>query len=95
MIATAGVIPNLKGDGSIPFTGLFAWVGEFARNGYAMDMEQFVADNPWAFGDVIPVLWEATTAYVDLGLTFFVCVLTAALICFVRTRSGPWPPPST
>jgi hypothetical protein len=37
-----------------------AWVGEFARNGNAMDMEAFVAANPWAFADVIPVLWEAT-----------------------------------
>ena len=25
-----------------------------------MDMEQFVKDNPWAFADVIPVLWNAT-----------------------------------
>jgi inositol-phosphate transport system substrate-binding protein len=36
------------------------WVGEFARNDYAMNLEQFVKDNPWAFADVIPVLWEAT-----------------------------------
>jgi len=36
------------------------WVGEFARNGYAMNMEEFVADNPWAFDDVIDVFWEAT-----------------------------------
>ena len=36
------------------------WLGEFAKSGYAMDMEQFVKDNPWAFGDIIPVLWEAT-----------------------------------
>ncbi|MDX6749388.1 extracellular solute-binding protein [Geminicoccaceae bacterium 1502E] len=35
------------------------WVGEFARNGYAMDMTQFVEKNDWAFGDVIPVLWES------------------------------------
>ena len=38
------------------------WVGEFAREGYAMNMEQFVADNPWAFDDVIPVLWESTSS---------------------------------
>ena len=36
------------------------WVGEFAKSGYAMDMEDFVEANPWAFADVIPVLWEAT-----------------------------------
>ena len=36
------------------------WVGEFANSGYAMDMTDFVAANPWAFADVIPVLWEAT-----------------------------------
>ncbi len=36
------------------------WVGEFARNGYAMNMEQFIKDNPWAFADVVPVFWEST-----------------------------------
>ena len=36
------------------------WVGEFANSGYAMDMTDFIAANPWAFADVIPVLWEAT-----------------------------------
>ena len=36
------------------------WVGEFAKSGYAMDMTDFVAANQWAFGDVIPVLWDAT-----------------------------------
>ena len=36
------------------------WVGEFAKSGYAMDMDDFVKANPWAFADVIPVLWDAT-----------------------------------
>ncbi len=36
------------------------WVGEFANSGYAMDLTDFVAANQWAFGDVIPVLWDAT-----------------------------------
>ena len=36
------------------------WVGEFAKSGYAMDMTDFIAANPWAFADVIPVLWEST-----------------------------------
>src|SRR4051794_23993965 len=32
------------------------WIGEFAKSGYAMQMDDFVAANPWAFGDIIPVL---------------------------------------
>lgn len=36
------------------------WVGEFAKSGYAMDLEPFIARNQWAFGDVIPILWEST-----------------------------------
>jgi inositol-phosphate transport system substrate-binding protein len=36
------------------------WVGEFAKSGYAMDLESFVQKNAWAFSDVIPVLWEST-----------------------------------
>jgi len=36
------------------------WVGEFAKDGYAMNMEKFITDNDWAFKDVIPVLWNAT-----------------------------------
>jgi inositol-phosphate transport system substrate-binding protein len=36
------------------------WVGEFAKSGYAMEMDAFVKANPWAFADVIPVLWEST-----------------------------------
>jgi len=36
------------------------WIGEFAKSGYAMDMEAFIKKNPWAFADVIPVLWESS-----------------------------------
>lgn len=36
------------------------WVGEFAKSGYAMELDAFVAKNPWAFADVIPILWEST-----------------------------------
>lgn len=36
------------------------WVGEFANSGYAMQMDDFIKANPWAFSDVIPVLWDAT-----------------------------------
>ena len=35
------------------------WVGEFAKSGYAMDLEAFIKKNQWAFADVIPVLWES------------------------------------
>jgi inositol-phosphate transport system substrate-binding protein len=35
------------------------WVGEFAKSGYAMQLDDFIKANPWAFGDVIPVLWNA------------------------------------
>src|SRR3954447_4894968 len=27
------------------------WVGEFANSGYAMEMDDFIKANPWAFGD--------------------------------------------
>ncbi len=36
------------------------WVGEFAKSGYAMELDGFIAKNPWAFADVIPILWEST-----------------------------------
>lgn len=35
------------------------WVGEFARAGYAMNLDAFVAKAPWAFADVVPILWES------------------------------------
>jgi inositol-phosphate transport system substrate-binding protein len=36
------------------------WVGEFAKAGYAMELDGFIKKHPWAFDDVIPVLWEST-----------------------------------
>ena len=42
------------------FVAAHEWVGEFAKSGYAMEMDAFIAANPWAFADVIPVLWEST-----------------------------------
>lgn len=36
------------------------WVGEFAKSGYAMNLEEFVKANPWAFADIIPALWNST-----------------------------------
>ena len=36
------------------------WVGEFAKSGYAMDLDEFIKKNAWAFADIIPVFWEST-----------------------------------
>ena len=36
------------------------WVGEFAKSGYAMALDDFVERHPWAFDDMIPVFWEST-----------------------------------
>ena len=43
------------------------WIGEFAKSGYAMNMEQFVKANPCAFADVIPVFWESVKVQVFEG----------------------------
>lgn len=48
------------GQGPDLYVAAHEWVGEFAKSGYAMDLEAFIAANPWAFADVIPVFWEAT-----------------------------------
>jgi inositol-phosphate transport system substrate-binding protein len=48
------------GQGPDLYVAAHEWVGEFAKSGYAMDMTDFIAANQWAFGDVIPVLWNAT-----------------------------------
>ncbi|ACS85147.1 ABC transporter substrate-binding protein [Musicola paradisiaca] len=37
------------------------WIGEFARNGYAMPMDNVIKANPWVYADILPVLWEAMT----------------------------------
>ncbi len=36
------------------------WVGAFADAGFAMNLEQHIADYPEYYSDVIPVLWGAT-----------------------------------
>ena len=46
--------------GAHVYVAAHEWVGEFANSGYAMNLEDFVVANPWAFGDVIPVLWKST-----------------------------------
>jgi inositol-phosphate transport system substrate-binding protein len=48
------------GQGPDVYVAAHEWVGEFAKSGYAMNLEAFVEANAWAFDDVIPVLWEAT-----------------------------------
>ncbi|MEX0852860.1 MAG: extracellular solute-binding protein [Bauldia sp.] len=48
------------GQGPDLFVMAHEWVGEFAKSGYAMQMDDFIKANPWAFADVIPVLWNAT-----------------------------------
>jgi inositol-phosphate transport system substrate-binding protein len=48
------------GQGPDVYVAAHEWIGEFAKSGYAMDMEEFVKANPWAFADVIPVFWEST-----------------------------------
>jgi inositol-phosphate transport system substrate-binding protein len=48
------------GQGPDLYVAAHEWVGEFAKSGYAMDMEPFIKANPWAFDDVIPVFWEST-----------------------------------
>lgn len=47
------------GQGPDVFVAAHEWIGEFAKSGYAMDMENFVKANPWAFADVIPILWDS------------------------------------
>lgn len=48
------------GQGPDVYVAAHEWVGEFAKSGYAMQMDDFVKANPWAFADVIPILWDAT-----------------------------------
>jgi inositol-phosphate transport system substrate-binding protein len=48
------------GQGPDVYVAAHEWIGEFARSGYAMDLEDFVQKNPWAFKDVVPILWEST-----------------------------------
>jgi inositol-phosphate transport system substrate-binding protein len=47
------------GQGPDVYVAAHEWVGEFAQSGYAMQLDDFVAANPWAFDDVIPILWES------------------------------------
>lgn len=37
------------------------WIGAFAEAGYAWNFEDHIKKNPELYGDVIPILWNATT----------------------------------
>jgi len=36
------------------------WIGAFALEGYAMNLEEHIAQYPEYYSDIVPVLWEAT-----------------------------------
>ncbi|MDO1583123.1 ABC transporter substrate-binding protein [Rhizobium oryzicola] len=38
------------------------WIGKFAEDGNAMAMDAKIASTPWAYGDILPVLWTAAKA---------------------------------
>ncbi len=38
------------------------WIGKFAADGNAMAMDGKIAANPWAYADILPVLWTAAKA---------------------------------
>ncbi|HVZ14642.1 MAG TPA: extracellular solute-binding protein [Bauldia sp.] len=48
------------GKGPDVFPMAHEWLGEFASDGYVMDMEPFINQFPEYFSDVVPVLWDAT-----------------------------------
>lgn len=38
------------------------WIGKFAEDGNALPMDAKIAANPWAYADILPVLWTAAKA---------------------------------
>lgn len=48
------------GKGPDLYVAAHEWVGEFAAKGYAMNMEDHIAQYPEFYSDIIPVLWEST-----------------------------------
>ncbi len=38
------------------------WIGQFAKDGYAMQMNDKIAAAPWVYGDILPVLWASAKA---------------------------------
>lgn len=48
------------GEGPDIFIAAHEWIGEFARNGYAWNLEEHIASRPEFYADIIPSLWGAT-----------------------------------
>lgn len=42
------------------FVAAHEWIGAFAEEGYALNLEQHIAQYPEYYSDIIPVLWEST-----------------------------------
>ncbi|WP_275269264.1 ABC transporter substrate-binding protein [Pantoea ananatis] len=38
------------------------WIGQFAKDGYALQMNDKIAAAPWVYSDILPVLWDAAKA---------------------------------
>ncbi|MEH0070961.1 extracellular solute-binding protein [Pannonibacter sp. Pt2-lr] len=38
------------------------WIGKFAEDGNALAMDGIIASTPWAYGDILPVLWNSAKA---------------------------------
>lgn len=38
------------------------WIGQFAQEGYALQMDDRIAAAPWVYGDILPVLWNSAKA---------------------------------
>lgn len=41
------------------FVAAHEWVGEFAKSGYAMQLDDFVKRHPWTLDDTIPMLCDS------------------------------------
>lgn len=48
------------GEGPDLFVAAHEWIGSFAENGYAANLEEHIESFPELYGDIIPGLWEAT-----------------------------------
>ena len=48
------------GEGPDIFIAAHEWIGEFARNGYAWNLEEHIASRPEFYADIIPALWGST-----------------------------------
>ena len=48
------------GKGPDIFIAAHEWIGEFARNGYAWNLEDHIAKHPEFYADIIPSLWGST-----------------------------------